>query len=262
MRKSKIVRAALVGLAALGIALPSAAAHQLDRYSNMLSERNCTIRYENITPGELVHARGLVSMEYGYQSKQPQRFVNQPYHGTVVLKGTESYIDVDYGDYGSSHLRKGKDVYRFARTVSKKKKITYLDSNGAKARELAAKPYREEKDLLYGEDFGTKSVSHLLTAMLPAKDKPEGMPSYAFVDDGTLDSGLSFEDYRASSARGLEAIRYYFKDGQLTKIASVSYTRNDKGELVGWKCVLKIDEFSGQPDETLLSLPQGIKAKK
>ncbi len=40
MRKSKIVRAALVGLAALGIALPSAAAHQLDRYSNMLSERN------------------------------------------------------------------------------------------------------------------------------------------------------------------------------------------------------------------------------
>lgn len=98
--------------------------------------------------------------------------------------------------------------------------------------------------------------------MLPAKDKPEGMPSYAFVDDGTLDSGLSFEDYRASSAQGLEAIRYYFKDGQLTKIASVSYTRNDKGELVGWKCVLKIDEFSGQPDETLLSLPQGIKAKK
>ena len=62
MRKSKIVRAALVGLAALGIALPSAAAHQLDRYSNMLAERSCTIRYENITPGELVHARGLVSM--------------------------------------------------------------------------------------------------------------------------------------------------------------------------------------------------------
>ena len=57
-------------------------------------------------------------------------------------------------------------------------------------------------------------------------------------------------------------IRHYFKDRQLTKISSVSYTRNDKGDRVGWKVVLNIYKFSVQPDETLLSLPQGIKAKK
>lgn len=262
MRTSKVIGAALAGLAALSFALAPASAHQLDRYSAMLAGRSCTIRYENITPGELVHARGLVDMEYGYQSKQPQRFLNQPYSGTVVLKGEESYIDVDYGDYGSSRLRKGGDCYSFARTVNKKKKVTYLDAQGSKAGEIAAEPYRPEKDLLYGEDFGTKSVSRLLAAMLPAEDKPEGTPSYAFVDEGTLADGSSFEDYKASSAAGLEAIRYYFQQGQLMKIASVSYTRNEQGELVGWKCVLKINEFSGQPDETLLSLPQGLKAKK
>ena len=132
---------------------------------------------------------------------------------------------------------------------------------GVAAGTVVASEFQPEKELLYGESFGTSDVSRLLGVMLPKDRIPAGQPVYNYVGAGNLPNGQSYEDYKASSAAGLEAVRYYFDGTKLVRIASASYSRNGAGQLVGRKCILKIMDFSGTPDSSKLSMPAGLKAK-
>lgn len=81
---------------------------------------------------------------------------------------------------------------------------------------------------------------------------------YKFINSGALENGLTFEDFLAQDENKLSAIRYYFDDNNLVKISFASYGRNERGEVLGSKCIVKILEFTNTPNENLLRLPAGL----
>ena len=54
-------------------------------------------------------------------------------------------------------------------------------------------------------------------------------------------------------------MRFYFADGALSRIASMSYWQQKDGTLKGRKCIVKVETFSSIPDEKLLTLPKDLK---
>lgn len=259
MRRNNWIVAAVLGAFTLCLPFNLASAGKLDAYRNMLAQRNCTISYENITPAEREHNRDSSNLSSSFgRMYTPPIYTHKIYKGMVVMQGEDRYVETNYGDYSKCQLKKGSDVYNFRRDVKKGKEI-WKSADGSST--VAASEFQPEKELLYGESFGTSDVSRLLGVMLPQDRIPAGQPVYNYVGAGNLPGGQSYEDYRASSAAGLEAVRYYFDGSKLVRIAAASYSRNGNGQLVGRKCILKIMDFSATPDSSKLSLPAGLKAK-
>ena len=255
MRINKLIAAAALGVVTLCLPLDTASAGKLDAYRNMLVDHNYTIRYENITPQEREHNRDVSNMVFG-RIDTPSTYVQKSYKGMIVSQGDKRYVEVDYGDDSRMSLRQESKVFSFKR-LTKKDKAEYTALDGSK--NVIVGKFHPENELIYGQSFGTDEVSRLLGAMLPASEVPAGRPSYQYVGAGSLADGLSYEDYRASSSEGLEAIRYYFEGAKLVRIASASYNRDANGSLVGHKCILKIEEFSSVPDAGKLALPANLK---
>ncbi|SFW54843.1 hypothetical protein [Selenomonas ruminantium] len=259
MRKNKWIVVAVLGAFTLCLPLHMASAGKLDAYRNMLAQRSCTISYENITPAEREHNRDSSNMTSSFgQMYIPPMYTHKGYKGMVVMQGEDRYVETNYGDYSKCQLKKGGEVYEFKREV-KKGKESWKALNGKST--VTASEFQPEKELLYGESFGTRDVSRLFGVILPKDRIPAGQPIYDYVGGGNLPGGQSYEDYRASSAAGLEAVRYYFDGSKLVRIAAASYSRNGDGQLVGRKCILKIMDFSNTPDNSKLNLPADLKAK-
>jgi len=250
--------AAAAGAVLLTSAMPSASAARTDAYRDMLVKHSCTVKYENITPAERIHNRDKVSLTESFGKMQtPELYTNQSYKGVLVLNGDEKYIEIRYPDYVRCELTKGEDVYRYQGDIKKNSVKYHSDAGNGKVR---ADKADLESQLLYGENFGPADVSQLFSVMLKPEQKPAGTPYYYYVDSGSLDGGMTYEDYRADFDNGLGAVRYYFQGGQLVKIASARYQRRADGSLDGQKCILKIDEFSATPESSCLNLPEGMKA--
>lgn len=261
--KSKWIGAFAAGAMAACLAFGTASAAKISAYSNMLAGRSCTIRYENITPAVRIH--NWDSVHLGFAPMEiPPLYASQGYKGILVLRGDESYVEINYEDagYAKCALRKKDEVYQFSRQTKGKNrdKIEYQSKEGKN--KVSAEDFDIESALVYGESFGPADVSRLLAVMLPASKKPAGMPDYQYVGSGSLPGGLSYEDYRtAGDDSGLEAVRYYFQGNALVKIAAASYYRKPDGNFDGRKCVLKIEEFSNLPDGKALVLPENLEDK-
>lgn len=263
MRKSKWISAFLAGSVAACMAFGTASAAKISAYGNLLAGRSCTVRYENITPAVRIHNWDTVHLGFA-PMEIPPLYVSQSYKGILVLRGNESYIEINYEDagYAKCALRKNDEVYRFARQTKgeKRDKVEYQSKEGKN--KVSAEDFDIESTLVFGESFGPADVSRLFAVMLPANKKPAGMPDYQYVGSGSLEDGLSYEDYRTEGGEsGLEAVRYYFQGNTLVKIAAASYYRKPDGNFDGRKCVLKIEEFSNLPDGKTLVLPEGLEDK-
>ena len=102
----------------------------------------------------------------------------------------------------------------------------------------------------------------MLNACLPNSRKGAGITTYTKVGEGWLDNGLNYIDYRSDGAGSFEAIRYYFKDWTLVKIASGMYFLNSNGEIIdGKRNIIHITEFKPVAEENYLKLPEGLKVK-
>lgn len=186
------------------------------------------------------------------------QYVNLGYQGVLVLHGTDKYEEMNYEDYGKCRLTKGDKEYVFYRKKEKgKDKGKYSSSEGDN--KVSAQPIDEEARLIYGESFCDGDVTRLFQLLLPAEQKPAGAPRYEFMGQGNLPDGQSYEDYRSTDDDMLEAVRFYFKDGGLLRIASMSYWQQKDGTWRGRKCIVKIESFSSLPDEKLLTLPKELK---
>lgn len=263
MRKNKWIGMFVAGAVVACMSFGTASAAKISSYGNLLAGRNCTIRYENITPAVRIHNRDSVNLGFA-PMEIPPLYVSQSYKGILVLRGDESYVEINYENagYAKCALRKKDEVYQFARQTKGKNhdKVEYQSKEGKN--KVVAEDFDIVSTLVYGESFGPVDVSRLLTVMLPANKKPAGMPDYRYVGSGNLENGLSYEDYRTEgSESGLEAVRYYFQGNTLVKIAAASYFRKPDGGLDGRKCVLKIEEFSNLPDGKMLVLPEGLEDK-
>ena len=257
MNVKKLFAAAATGTFLMTSMVPIASAARTDAYRDMLAKHSCTVKYENITPAERIHNRDKVSLTESLgRMKTPELYANQPYQGVLVLNGDDKYVEVRYPDTVQCELTKGEDVYRYQGDI-KKASVKYHSNAGKN--QVSADPVDQESQLLYGENFGPADVSQLFSVMLTPEQKPAGMPYYYYVNGGSLENGLTYEDYRADYDNGLGAVRYYFQGNQLVKIAAAKYQRRADGSLDGQKCILKINEFSATPEASYLNLPDGMK---
>jgi len=255
MIKNKFIRLFLTALIACCFIFGTASAGKITTYSNMLSSRNCTIRYTNVTPAVRIH--NIEAVRLGFEAMRiPPLYINQSYKGIIVLRDTDSYNEVDYGTFAKCVLRNKDEVFSFNRET-KDEEVNYSSSKGKN--KVVAESFDIESMLLYGENFGPADVSRLFTAMLPADKKPAGSPEYKYVGEGELPDGRTYEDYRTDTGTsGLEAVRFYFQGNELTRIAAASYFIRPDGKMDGRKCVLNINEFVNIPDSKLLKLPEKV----
>ena len=265
-RKRKGAIAALLGLACLGFAASGAVAQAepIDAYREMLANKTYTIKYTNLTPETRRTSRTLAAMTNG-KMNDPMTAMYQPTQSIVVCDGDNRYEESGYDALASCRLQRGEEMYTFSR-VKAGNSITYVGTVDGKAKKgetsayLHAAMYAEK---VWGLNFGDNRMTRFLHALLPNDGKAEGLPSYSRVASGTLPDGLNYVDYKAdnSSANFFEAIRYYFRGDRMVKIAAGQYCVNDKGEMDGVRCIIKIDEFSPTPDPSYLKLPDGLEDK-
>lgn len=223
-------------------------AAKIDSYKEILSNRRYTIRYENLTPAPRVTNRDVAELygKSGLIVEQNDFFVNRPLSGIVTESGDNKYEEIGYQDFYQCRLMRGGENFIFTRYKNKKGAIEYFGSKKGKV-EANTRNYLSE--LLAGESFGDNNFTEMMNAL---------NSDYKFINSGTLENGLTFEDFLAQDEKKISAIRYYFEGDTLIKISFASYGRNTGGEVSGSKCIVKILEFTDSPDENLLRLPAGL----
>lgn len=226
----------------------TAEASKIDSYKEILSNRRYTIRYENLTPAPRVTNRDVAELygKSGLIVEQNDFFVNRPLSGVVTESGDNKYEEIGYQDFYQCRLMRGGENFIFTRYKNKKGAIEYFGSKKGKV-EANTRNYLSE--LLTGESFGDNNFTEMMNAL---------NSDYKFINSGTLENGLNFEDFLAQDEKKISAIRYYFEGDTLIKISFASYGRDTGGEVKGSKCIVKILEFTDSPDENLLRLPAGL----
>ena len=111
--------------------------------------------------------------------------------------------------------------------------------------------------------FGSFEMTNALLPLLPLDkilDLP-GIPHYEFLDSGSLDNGLTYEDFVSDDSKMFSAVRYYFDGNDMKRIAFASYVKKD-GDIEGYtKSVIDVIEFVPTADQSYLSLPAELKDK-
>ncbi|MBR1420241.1 MAG: hypothetical protein IJ575_04210 [Selenomonadaceae bacterium] len=287
-------------LAALLTASNSEAA-KLDRYRQMLENNSVTIRYEiDQAPMREMSKEGKLT-EKGLVANQNSIafFENQPHAGIVVLDGENRYIEqsrnfvrelsyyaekkkaeisdkIQIPERGLCKLVKDGEIFNFEYSVNKKNEKKYSDGDyfksvwkmfsGSKTIESIdvdsdeANTYTAMIEEYY---FGSKDLSKALLPILPPSRviQTAFTPNYKYFDAGTLDNGTNYEDYVSNENGIFHAIRYYFDGDELKSAKIVAYANNLDGRTGYEKTIIKFTEFSATPDQSLLKLPDTLKAK-
>lgn len=273
-------------------------AAQLDTYRNMLARRSFTLKY-TIVPGlmtEYEHNRAGMG-EYGHADTNWSGRPNQGI--IVVDGGTRYMDKFDDGAFMISlspgsipdgamtvdelvekkGAKKPSSVRHSCLLVKNGETFSYYRIDNGKGKSNYAGRYvggYERSQVVAGEhytarnpfdammqemDYGDPRIAKMLAIIYPPDPTQTflDMPEYSLVDSGTLESGLSYEDYAASEEGRYYAARYYFDKGQLVKFASAVFPESlnvDEGIELS---LIMIEEFSPVPDSQYLSLPSGLK---
>ena len=196
-----------------------------------------------------------------------QRQALNDYKGVMVSDGANKYIEnFNRTQSGiTSLLKKNGEAFRFY-SYQKEDKVIY-HSLSAHRHDIIANQ-EEELGIMNAVDVLNEDYSYgiLTTALAPmiSTDKiiaTHYTPEYKFIGSGTLNGGLSYEDFFGSKNGFNCAIRYYFEGDTLTKIAVFDYIMKDSRVQSYEKYLVQIDEFSATPDQSYLNLPEGLKDK-
>ena len=236
----------------------TAQADNLDTYRNLLIKKTYTIKYENVTPQARQTNKDKVTLtgKNTMNTEGVSQYLYKPMECTVVADGTKRYEEVGTGGMKTCRLQNEKGTYVF--TLFKVNDLVRI--YGSKLGEVAALPTNRIAYLRYGDSFGGDDVTRVLNAMLPDEKRSMESSSYHYVDEGWLDNGQNYVDYRWDGPNGdMEVIRYYFDGYTLVKISSAQFNHDENGELQARRTIIKINEFSPTPDQKLLTLPSGVK---
>lgn len=223
-------------------------ASKIDAYKEIILNRHFTIRYDNLTPAPRVTNRDVAELygKSGLIVETNDFFINRPLSGIVTARGEDKYEEIGYKDFYQCRLQRGGETFNFTHYTNKKGAKEYFGSAKGKV-EANTRNYFTE--LMAGESFGDNNFTEMMNALTS---------DYKFINSGALENGLTFEDFLAQDENKLSAIRYYFDGNNLVKISFASYGRNERGEVLGSKCIIKILEFTNTPNENLLRLPAGL----
>lgn len=274
-----------------------AEAARLDAYRTMLETKRFTLKYEvesaNQTFGETAtYEKDGVSYPLASSIADATMFMMNrvPSGGVVVVKGADKYFEAysngqekiafrqSSGVHSFTHvtdlpaltkyfLEKNGEKFYFDKRTSSSGKITYLggvfDRLGINRVEAGQYIHGPKEAMEREMNYGHPVIGWILSSILPDKNLPASTapPSYAPAGEGRSD-GFYYEDYSAEKDNTFYAMRYYFDGDRLVKVSSVSYTKDADGNIdeSGYeRRTVKIVEFSPKPDESYLSLPEGLK---
>lgn len=241
-------------------------ASRLDTYREILLNNSYTIKYTNITPAPRVTNKDRLELygKSGLAVEENDFLTNKPKNGVITAEGQNKYEEVggevDGNLFYMCRLSKNGEDFFFSKYKTINKKGTgrwkYV---GTRRNRVAANDKNYIAEILENESYGDADMSRLINAILPNANKNSQQVEYKFVAQGKLDNNTFFEDYRADIDGKAEIVRYYFKDDTLFKIAAASFYETLDGKIDGRRCIIKIDEFSASPNESLLQLPKGVK---
>lgn len=267
----------------LMLLMTTAQAAKVDAYRNMLSSGQFTIKYTVKEPPVRVTNKEFTITNINIffntfdtresLSAQHYRRLNN-HKGVITFDGANKYLESLNVVQGSviSVLKKNGETFRFLVIPNDKKNEYYAASifNGGKfhGKNNVFANEEEEFGIMNAVDTLKEDYSYgiLTTALAPiiAPDKVIATPytpEYKFIGSGTLNGGLSYEDFFGSKNSFNCAIRYYFNGDTLTKIAVFDYIMKDSRVQSYEKYLVQIDEFSSTPDQSYLSLPAELKDK-
>ena len=275
--------------------MTTAEAVKVDAYRDIISSGRFTIKYTLIEPPVHVtnsavtldqdvnrsapHAFNrnknifsIMFVKFEMTKKSPEDSNLNDFKGVVVCNGANRYFeDISVPDYWTPAeatnfcvLKKNDERFRF-HYWQDKGKIKYWGNYGAKG--IYAN-FEEGLGKMNAVDVLKEDLSYgiLTTALSPiiSTDKiiaTPYTPEYKFIGSGTLNGGLSYEDFFGSKNGFNCAIRYYFDGDTLSKIAVFDYIMKDSRVQSYEKYLVQIDEFSSTPDQSYLTLPEGLKDK-
>lgn len=231
-------------------------AGNLDVYRNLLANNTYTIKYENITPPPRITNRDKAPLygSSGLAVNKADYLTNRQRAGIIVGNGADKYEEIGDGVIAMCRLIKNNESYIFTKRQSNGAFEFFGDKKGT----VKAIKRNIMAEIFGGQSYGDPDMTKLLNAILPASAKSADAPHYQFAGSGSLGNGLNYEDYKVNANGMMEAVRYYFNGSTLVKISSATCYRKPNGELDGYKCIIKINEFSPNPDMKLLKLPEGL----
>ena len=247
-------------LMTLGVAIffmNQATAAKLDYYRDLLIKNSYTIKYENITPAPRVTNRDKVEI-YGKSralTEESDYLLNKPKTGLITSQGQDKYEEVGDADFKICRLSKSGEDFFF----TKYKKGDGWEYFGTRKNHVRANEKNYLAEIVEGKSYGDADMSRLLNIMLPNNSKSLEQGNSQPAGTGQLKNGMVYEDYKNVRDGVTEIVRYYFKDNLLVKISSASYYQDDTGKIEGRRCIIKIQEFTGNAQTEFLNLPAGVK---
>ena len=272
-------------LAAFMLLVSEGEAAKIDAYRNAFLSNSFTLKYGiQKVPVIQTNSDGILS-RYGFLDTT-RSFDDAKFNGIIVFDGDNSYIEIsnekyetDLGiNYSGSQIKipaggrcaliKDGELFEFFWDMKKNQKRYYGGQSffgTSKTVRLGGSGRISDSERVIREyNFGMPEIARALMPILPPEmiiSTPQALV-YKFFNSGTLDSGLTYEDFISDNANIFSAIRYYFNGSDMAKIAQVSYVKAN-GKIIGYeKSVIHIKEFSTAPDQNYLKLPEGLKVKR
>ena len=256
------------------------AADKLDSYRDMLMAGKYTIECEDISPEPQMENKDKFAIEFEWrgQINLPSDNSKAVKHCLAVALPDRNYMEIEVvrpiensaqrnDKWIDCQLIKNDEVFTYSRRENLQNgKVNYWIKTNINSyqrqNEVIALNASPNLLLSYAREKGTKEVTRLVNAMLPAKAFPAGKEHYQKVAEGELPEGISYVDYRCSTEESINLVRYYLDNGKMTKIASAIYVLNSVGEIVdGQRSLVKVLRFDSDVDEAILNLPAKIKDK-
>ena len=274
-------------LATLLVLTSVASAAKVDMYRDALLNKSFTLKYEVVEVPIVETSHDAIFTGRGLRNKEVKDIFDYLHKGIIVVDGDNRYVEVAHDDYvttsrnrvmtvsnkipegGICHLVKDGETFNFFwnKKDGKRRYFGGYTMFGGLSRSVKANdetkmqtPYQR---LVEEYNFGTPELALALTAILPPEKiiaTPQ-TPAYKFFASGTLDNGLTYEDFVSDKGDTFSAVRYYFDGDKMVKVAMATYIRNGGKILSYSKSVINITEFSTTPDQNYLQLPAELKDK-
>lgn len=258
----RTILAAILTVMFMGLQLASAG--NLDKYREMLNNRNCTIKYEVIYQDERESYKNDEDLHVMKWNEKTDKSQFKTFPGIIVLKGNSSYVEM--GEYANHYCEITKNGYVYPyRRYETEKGTKYLGNHGGGyfgglPNKVEGHPINALNIIRYGQYYGNDEITEMMRVIRPETEALRPGKTYWLAGSAALSNGMTCEDYQWAGANGdVDLIRYYFQDGNMVKIASVHYVKLADGRIKGKHYVVKINEFSNIPDESYFNLPDKLK---
>lgn len=274
----------------------SSEAAKIDMYRNALLSKNFTIKYEVNEIPIIRTSKDATLSDKGLSDKLTTGLGNFQHKGIIVSNGDNSYLEIFQDAHIESYNVKLSQFNSSSKSVTQKIEMNrpaggqcmlikddelfefFWEMNGDKKNYFGGYSlFGKSKSVKAGGsglsiatqrlireyNFGTPEIARALLPIMPTSKiiaTPQAV-DYKFFGSGSLDNGLTYEDYVADKADFFSAVRYYFNGETMIKIAQVSYVK-EGGKILGYeKSIIHITEFSPIADQTYLKLPESLKDK-